>query len=191
MTSKYLTRKRAYAKWATQDEIYQKLYDEESDRAVALIAGGFLEDQLAITIEHFFTRIPEEDSAKLFHGLGPLSSFYAKILLGFAMGIYGPKTREDIETISHIRNEFAHNSDFIDFDHSHILNLCKNLHLPKKISDERRRIGNEEMKKQGRPIRGRNRNDYVAAVAIIHQGLFISRWFAPPDRQRMQAMIRD
>ena len=191
MASKYLTRKRAYEKWESPDRIYAQLESEASDRAVALIAGGFLEDQIAITIEHFFVDISEPDVGKLFHGLGPLAGFYGKIIMGFALGIFGPKTREDLETISHIRNEFAHNSDAIDFDSEQIKTLCRKLHFPEKIPEALRTHYIDETKKMGRTPHKRNRNDYVSTVGMIHQGLFITRWFAPPLRQRMQAMIRD
>ena len=39
-------------------------------------------------------------------------------------------------------------------------------------------------------MHGRNRTDYVTTIGSIHEGLFITRCFAPPKRHAMISAIR-
>ena len=69
----------------------------------------------------------------LFEVNQPLSSFSAKILCGYAFGLYGSTTRNDLDTIRRIRNVFAHTTNPITFETDAIKASCENLKLPSKI----------------------------------------------------------
>jgi hypothetical protein len=57
----------------------------------------------------------------------PLSSFSAKIELGFALGLYDDKLRHPLNMIRDVRNEFAHNMDATSFDHPDVAKLIDDL----------------------------------------------------------------
>ena len=66
---------------------------------------------------------------RLFTGNGPLTSFYAKIDVAFALGILDENGRADFHFVRDIRNMFAHPRERMDFDHKEIASLL--LGLPK------------------------------------------------------------
>jgi len=46
-----------------------------------------------------------------------LNSFYSKIVIGYALGIYDKGMRSDLTIVRNIRNAFAHSKTLIQFDH--------------------------------------------------------------------------
>jgi DNA-binding MltR family transcriptional regulator len=73
---------------------------------------------------HKFFGPPEE---------APLT-FDLKIRLAFALGVFGPDSRDDITLIRHIRNAFAHTKSYIDFSDNDIIALCAELKYIEKMS---------------------------------------------------------
>lgn len=159
------------------DAIFRQL-EGQSDRAAAIVAGAFLDDQLGMTIEYLFIDLPAPDVARLFHGTGPLASNYGKILIGYAMGLFGPDTREDLETISSVRNEFAHNSEDINFNSPLIAEHCSRLNFPKTLSPTLQRSEDPRI-------------NYLITVGTIYQGLWITRLLPKAARKKAQGSIRD
>jgi DNA-binding MltR family transcriptional regulator len=76
-------------------------------RAAVLTAAALLERLLITPIMERFVTINEYDYKELFHTHGPLSSFGNRIQIAYAMGIYGPKMRHDLELILSLRNVLA------------------------------------------------------------------------------------
>jgi hypothetical protein len=54
-------------------------------------------------------------------------SFYAKVLLGFALGLFGEAARNDLTVIKNIRNAFAHAPRPINFETMEIAFACQKL----------------------------------------------------------------
>jgi len=110
---------------AAYDEIeaYYRELEGESPRAAAVLVVIRLEDELESLIRKQFSRA--DDDQKLWKRLAgpgptPFGSLKSKIDVGYAFGLYGPKTRKMLERISSIRNKFAHNQTIKDFDHFEI-----------------------------------------------------------------------
>ena len=57
-------------------------------------------------------------------GRGPMSSLYATIELGYAMGLYRQAIREDLHKIREVRNAFAHARKPIGFRDPEIMKVC-------------------------------------------------------------------
>jgi hypothetical protein len=77
-----------------------------------------VENALEYAIAHRFSQISNrrpEEFESLFRYPQFLSSFGAKIEIGYAIGVYGPLVRDDLDTIRIIRNQFAHARILIDF----------------------------------------------------------------------------
>jgi hypothetical protein len=49
-----------------------------------------------------------DDIRRLFDYEGPIGSFSARIRVAYAFNLFGPETRDDLDLIRLIRNEFAH-----------------------------------------------------------------------------------
>jgi Mannitol repressor len=90
--------------------------DTHNHRAAAILGGAFVEDALEYAIQRRLVRLGKERLAFLFEYPGPLSSFSAKIQVGFAIGLYGPVVRHDLDVIRQIRNGFPHAKKPISFD---------------------------------------------------------------------------
>lgn len=88
-------------------------FHSESDRGAALLAAGFIENQLTVYLQD---RIVDKSlQSKLFGGMGPLSTFSAKAAFGRAFDFIPKNTFTRLEVIRAVRNHFAHhplNSNF-------------------------------------------------------------------------------
>lgn len=74
-------------------------------------------------------RLSGEKYSVLFEGTAPLASFATKARVCHALGIVGPKTYHDLETINDIRNAFAHAPRAISLKSPKIWNRVKGLHI--------------------------------------------------------------
>ena len=66
----------------------------DSPRGAAMIAAALTDDILLGTIR--FRLVNDDESDDLFGSDRPLGTFSARIRLGYAMGIFGRKTRHDL-----------------------------------------------------------------------------------------------
>jgi len=107
-----------------------------ADRATALVLGAILEQGLELAIlSHcvlgwITTRGSEanEEQKKLFRGgEDGAMTFSIKIRLAYALGVYGPKSRDDLDMMRHIRNFFAHERSHLTFDDPDVVGLCDQL----------------------------------------------------------------
>ena len=111
--------------------LYHEL-DNQGDRAAAVIAAGFVDRSLQLAMEAEWGITSNTVRDRLFAGSkGALSSFSAKIEVGFAMSLFGPKTRGDLNLVRQIRNKFAHELRAITFSSAEIIALCDKLELSK------------------------------------------------------------
>jgi DNA-binding MltR family transcriptional regulator len=107
--------------------ILQEL-DKQTDRGVAIIAGSFLDKLLALVIERRLLpldddKMPSNQRKALFGRMAPLSTFSAKIKIGFAIGLYNVVAYRQFEMIREVRNKFAHRLEALDFNHPDIAKI--------------------------------------------------------------------
>jgi hypothetical protein len=84
----------------------------QSDRALAVVMGSMVERAIEHTLR---TRLRPENHKELFGFNGPLGTFSNKILIGYALALYGKDVRRDLNYIRHIRNAAAHSKRPISF----------------------------------------------------------------------------
>lgn len=108
----------------TEDELLNFgdiLAAEPSDRSAAIMAAGLVEQSLYVAVT---SRMADPGPAILntwFEDANaPFATFAAKIKLGRALGIYGPKMDKMLCRIKDIRNVFAHRSTPITFTNPNI-----------------------------------------------------------------------
>jgi hypothetical protein len=194
MGSKYLTRSRTMEK-GDVFKAEKSLWDLRNgdDRAFAIVCAAVVEDRLGLAMEARMARLSEADLGRLFHGLGPLGSASSRILVAYAMGIVGPKSRQDFETINEIRNEFAHNHDALTFASSQIAEKCDRLNWCQSeqgiywlsyVSDEDREKGIDPW--DGMIL---SKRKFWLTIRTLASGFIMSRVQQLPPRA--QAMVRD
>ena len=94
----------------------QKEIRQASDRTAAIVLASWVERQLE---QWIISVLPRHDPAtvkKLVGRDGSLGSFYSKIELGYALALYDETTRDYLNIVRGIRNEFAHTPQAIDFE---------------------------------------------------------------------------
>jgi hypothetical protein len=89
----------------------------QNDRGVAITAGATVEHALRLAIE-----ARGENR--------PLNRFWRKIEVAYARGFVDKQTRDYLNTVRDIRNEFAHDMMPLTFTSETILKLCNNLPDP-------------------------------------------------------------
>jgi len=115
----------------------ERILDEiegEGDRAAAILVVTHIEDDLALTLRSRLRRdlTPAEEAA-LFYGDAPLATLSAKIKMAYALGAYGPKTRDDLNIFREIRNAFAHSRRTLEFEMPVVVTVLERLHVLKEF----------------------------------------------------------
>ena len=97
---------------------------------IAIVGGAHVENALQVLLISRFISLHKDDNNLLFDngGNGTLANFSSKTMVAYAFGLIGQKTREDLDTIRHIRNTFAHALVHIQFTHEDISPACMALH---------------------------------------------------------------
>jgi hypothetical protein len=113
-------------------ELFKEL-QSTSDRVAVISATAFLDDSLGVALRARFVPLGNGWADKIFSGSGgPLSTLSSKIVIGYALGLYGPITRKDLDTIRNVRNSFAHTALPLDFSDAEIIEKCDKLTTPER-----------------------------------------------------------
>jgi DNA-binding MltR family transcriptional regulator len=108
---------------------WEKSFEEiksESDRAAVIVSSALLENALERSIISRLIPMSNTHRDLLFEDPGPISTFSAKIKLGFSLGLYGHTAKSDLNKIRAIRNQFAHQLAR-DFAHEEVAKLCESM----------------------------------------------------------------
>jgi hypothetical protein len=101
------------------------VYNDESDRGAAILAGSFLENALGL-----FLRSKARDpkiADQLFGVMGPLSSFSQRIAVAYAFSFIPEWQYRDLELLRKIRNHFAHHPMDATFTSPEVMQLTAKL----------------------------------------------------------------
>lgn len=82
--------------------------ENQNDRGTAITGGIFVERKLREGIESQWPPMSNTTANKLFMGMGPLSTFSAKIEIADGMGLISKHTKAELNRIRIIRNDAAH-----------------------------------------------------------------------------------
>jgi DNA-binding MltR family transcriptional regulator len=160
-------------RWMDDYNRLSAAYEGESDRAAALLAASFLDEQLKQALESVLV----DDSKlikKLFEGYGPLSGFSARIDIAYAMGYLPRIIHRELHLIREIRNHFAHHPDLTDFATQTVKDKCAELRIPKELVTDKSAV-----------LDARTQFLWASSHCVSHIRLgwqFIVRPKVPPDR---------
>jgi DNA-binding MltR family transcriptional regulator len=98
-----------------------------SARGAAILLAANVESAIEAIIESSLPLNSKKDLEPLYARDGALSSLYSKIHLGYAMGLYDDKIRDDLNVIRRVRNAFAHTRRPIDFGTPEISDECRRI----------------------------------------------------------------
>jgi hypothetical protein len=103
---------------ATREELEQvlDLITAPADPiATAVLGAALVEHELEKQIRKRFKRNDDTFWKEMTGDKGPVGTFHGQIVVGFAMRIYDEKTRDALDTVRTIRNQFAHAKRPINF----------------------------------------------------------------------------
>lgn len=93
----------------------------ESDRAMAVLAFGYLEDQLSAALAYNFKDLSRDMRDELMGSMfKPLGSVSARLKVCLAFGWLSKATYDVVNTLRDIRNGFAHGKRVHDFSHQSV-----------------------------------------------------------------------
>jgi hypothetical protein len=105
-----------------------------SDRVAAVSCAAWVDDTLSAALATQFVKMGKTWVDRIFDGpTAPLGTLSAKIVIGYALGLFGPLTRADLEIIRAVRNDFAHTAGPILFTDPEIANKCNRLTTPIRV----------------------------------------------------------
>jgi hypothetical protein len=107
---------------AVENELYNA-----PDRAAAIIMGSMVEKAIGKLLRN---NMREEGASGLFKFSGVLGNFSAKIDIAYAFNLFGPKVKNDLDIIRHLRNQFAHSQTPIEFTNPAVKQCCDQLMYP-------------------------------------------------------------
>ena len=82
-----------------------------------------------------FVRLGKDREDAIFSGSGaPLSTLSSKIIMGHALGLFGPLTRKDLDIVRSVRNLFAHTALPVSFINLELDGKCKKLSSPERLA---------------------------------------------------------
>ena len=114
-----------------------KIFEEiqgDSDRAAAITAAAYFDRILRLALLARLVPLDEKKITQLFDDReGVFTTTYSMALVGYAVGLYGPKTLKDLDLIRQIRNCFAHFPAVSTFNHDEVRWRCKKLHTAKNV----------------------------------------------------------
>lgn len=111
------------------DEVikFRHTLNQETDRGCALMSAAFLDSELTALLK---SKLIYDKAIfnSLFAHSGPLGTFSAKIDLAYSIGLIGKKAHRDLHIIRKLRNDFAHLSEPITFEHVSMRKRCQELY---------------------------------------------------------------
>jgi DNA-binding MltR family transcriptional regulator len=113
-----------------EEEGIEKFLDSAPDLALAILLAAGLEREIEDHIVSTLKRRDNSTIGMLVSPEGPLNSFSAKVIHGYAMGIYDDEIRHNLIVVAHIRNAFAHARKLIKFDDPEIIAELGRIRLP-------------------------------------------------------------
>jgi hypothetical protein len=102
-----------------------------SDRPAVILQASNVENILQSVVEKKMRQPLTVDlRERLFDHNGPLATFSNKILVGYALGLFGSIFRHDLDLIRELRNGFAHARHPMTLSTPQVAQVCKFLKLP-------------------------------------------------------------
>lgn len=91
-------------------EDYDKHFSPLTDTTIVIMSISSLDDWLTTAIKTRMRSLSNTVHDRIFRGYGPLSSFSARIDIGYALSLYDEEIQRDLRALKDIRNAFAHTS---------------------------------------------------------------------------------
>src|SRR5260221_3714907 len=98
------------------EQLRQTMLADPHPISTAVLGAVMVEHELDVLLRRKFHRRDDDTWTTLTSENGPLRSFNAKIIAGYAFKLYDGKVKADLDVIREIRNAFAHSRKMLRFN---------------------------------------------------------------------------
>jgi DNA-binding MarR family transcriptional regulator len=103
-----------------------KEIETQTDRGAAIIAAQVINEHLKALILARFKKLSRKEEKQLFETPNaPLSSFFARIEIAYALAVIADEDRSALHLIRDVRNAFAHRIEPLTFEHHDIAEMVR------------------------------------------------------------------
>lgn len=102
--------------------------------SVIMLVGSRIEKWVQASLEAKMRPLSNTVTERIFRGYGPLSSFSAKIDIGYALELFDDAIYNDLKAIKDLRNVFAHATDALSYSDKDVAECLRRLTGWKKDS---------------------------------------------------------
>lgn len=138
-------RKHEYQAASHWDDVLQKEFAKESDRAAVILTASLFENALGQLLRVTLVPSPGSNDELLDGPMAPLASFSARINATYRVGLISKQFSRDLHLVRGIRNHFAHNIEGCSFTESgvrsRVLELAKSSGFIERNVSRRSRFG--------------------------------------------------
>jgi hypothetical protein len=117
--------------------LWRERFSQLHPIATAVWGAAMVEHELESLIRRRIARNDDDTWNDLVDTGGALSTFSAKITLGYALGFYDESMRHNLDIVRNIRNAFAHAKQSIDFSHVLITAELRRIKTPTRTGFKR------------------------------------------------------
>lgn len=122
--------------WLDEGDDIVREMASSGDRAAIILAVSHTDDALgAMLVRRFRPELTKTELNALLTGDAPLATFSSRIRLGYALGVFGRHTRDDLVALQAIRNAFAHCRRPISFATAEVAAVVNRLHVIDTLTD--------------------------------------------------------
>jgi hypothetical protein len=115
-----------------QSALLEAVAATTSPISTAILGAVLVEHELDSALRKRFRITDDKTWEEMVDERGILSSFSRKIMVGYAVRLYGAELRDNLNIIRAIRNAFAHSRRLINFDHPLVVREFQRLKIPKR-----------------------------------------------------------
>jgi hypothetical protein len=131
-------------------EFFKQVKKERNDRGAAILSATNTENGLRYALARRLA-VKGDSYNDLFGPDGPMHTFALKIRMGYALKIFGPETKGNLDIIRVVRNAFAHTSVPITFKTPAVQQLCSFLQIPVVLPPKSVRVKGGKVVLPGEP----------------------------------------
>ncbi len=113
-------------------DLIQSISDcyQQNDTTFVILCTALLEGTLISLIKSKIKIKEQTIETDLFGSNAPLATFSSQITVGYYIGLFGQKTRADLDCIRDLRNAFAHSRKHLTFEDEPVRAVCDRLSFP-------------------------------------------------------------
>ncbi len=161
-------------------------FQNETDRATAVLGAAFLESQLELLLKSVMRH--DAGELKQLFGVGAIGGFVVRARLAYCLDLISKETLHETVRIAWIRNRFAHGLHGLKFESPEISGLCMKLRQP-----DQQLLRGDLADPMRSYLETNARFRYITSVAILSGQIRLMQRYIdkiPPTKRTLSTLIK-